>query len=317
MIQDRLVLRNTNSPFINEYVDINQGSILSIGQLDGNFIYLKGESIFSASTSGNTISFKKLNGNVFTTELDLISNHNDLLNLQGGQTGEYYHFNNTQHSRVLDLIYIDHSIVLNTNPSFGEKGLSESVNLEYTITSNDDVFTYATINNGIGNVLSDINTGFKSVLGGNFILPNNFNLSITYLKNSTPFSAVISKIYDKYTPQWIGTSLLTDFTNASVDIYDDIEAETNLEKKIQLSATMSKSLSPINEYIWFISNKSNAIVQDGNNFIQTIGTWGDGISEFYKKTLLLTLSDNLTTGTVYFYRSRETKTLTNFTYKIS
>lgn len=62
MSQDRLILRNETSPYNGAYSDITQGSVLSWAQMDGNFIYLKGQSIYTATTNSTTISLKKLNG---------------------------------------------------------------------------------------------------------------------------------------------------------------------------------------------------------------------------------------------------------------
>jgi hypothetical protein len=55
---ENLILRITNSP----YGDINKGSVLSQGELDSNFIILKGDSIYTAITNNNVLTLKKYNG---------------------------------------------------------------------------------------------------------------------------------------------------------------------------------------------------------------------------------------------------------------
>ena len=62
MIPNNLTLRVTDSPFVTPYNDVNQNSILSRKQLDGNFIYLKGETIYSAESTTTGVVLKKLNG---------------------------------------------------------------------------------------------------------------------------------------------------------------------------------------------------------------------------------------------------------------
>jgi hypothetical protein len=54
-----LILRSSVSP----YGDTTKGSVLSSGELDGNFITLKGEVIYSAQSDNGTVTLKKYNGN--------------------------------------------------------------------------------------------------------------------------------------------------------------------------------------------------------------------------------------------------------------
>lgn len=69
MIPNRLILRETNSPFVTPYEDTNQNSVLSRKQLDGNFVYLKGEVIYSADTIDDNLVLMKHNGNNLTLPL--------------------------------------------------------------------------------------------------------------------------------------------------------------------------------------------------------------------------------------------------------
>lgn len=57
-----LTLRTSISP----YGDTTKGSVLSQAELDSNFIGLKGEVIYTAQTSPNTVTLKKFNGNDLT-----------------------------------------------------------------------------------------------------------------------------------------------------------------------------------------------------------------------------------------------------------
>ena len=60
--------------------------------MDGNFVYLKGETIYSADTSGNNITLKKLNGNNITVDLSNFSGSSKNISqlekiTEGGNTG--------------------------------------------------------------------------------------------------------------------------------------------------------------------------------------------------------------------------------------
>ena len=66
---EHLILRITNSP----YGDINKGSVLSQGELDNNFIILKGDSIYTAITNNNVLTLKKYNGSDISITLPTYS----------------------------------------------------------------------------------------------------------------------------------------------------------------------------------------------------------------------------------------------------
>lgn len=64
-----LILRTLNSPFVSPYGDIKKGSILSAAELDGNQIYLKGNIIYTGTSSSTTLILNKLNGNNVSVDL--------------------------------------------------------------------------------------------------------------------------------------------------------------------------------------------------------------------------------------------------------
>lgn len=236
-------------------------------------------------------------------------NHNALDSLQGGQSSEYYHLSESQHERVLDLIYINGTSTFSVSPSSGERGVSTSLTVNYNIVSNDDIFGTASINQGIGDVSADIDEGASTASGGSSVVNKSFTLTLNYTRQGVAEEETKSATYTAHIPQWRGVSAETDFTT-----YAGLNGE--LTKFVQSSAATSMTISPSDDYIWFVSNKSNAVIKDGNGFTQTIGTWGDGVSEFYTKSLSLTLADGSTVETVYLYRTRLTKSFTNLTYTI-
>jgi len=87
-----------------------------------------------------------------------------------------------------------------------------------------------------------------------------------------------------------------------------------------VSSSASQSMTPIanNQYIWFISNKSNATITQGGlpTAISSLNV-EDGVSDFYLKSFTLTLANGITTGALYTYISRQSKTLTGVLYTIA
>ena len=78
-------------------------------------------------------------------------------------------------------------------------------------------------------------------------------------------------------------------------------------------------MTATNQYLWFISTNSNAAITSTGlpNTIGLVNT-EDGVSEWYKKTLTLTLADGVTTSNLYTYRTRELKIITPaITYQIT
>lgn len=220
-------------------------------------------------------------------------------------------FTEEQREEILDLIYKPNQTTFSVATAAGERGISTAVTLNYNIISNDDVFTAASINQSVGSVLSNVNAGAQSVSGGSRTASTTYTLSMTYNRNGVSTPETKTATYSTYVPQWAGVSSATDFTNS----YATINGDAGLQKYIQASSTITKVVSPSAQYVWFIVTNATGQILDGNNFVQTVGTWDDGVSEFYRKSLTLTLADGTTSATVYLIRSRNTKTLTSFTYK--
>lgn len=237
--------------------------------------------------------------------------HNGLQNLQGGGIGEYFHTTEEQHSKLLDLIYKNQVSSISIVPAFGEKGVAVPLALSYQIQSNDDIFESAGINNGIGSVTDKINAGMQAVNLGGYKSTVAFNLSLSFTRKELPQNEIRTATYNAYLPQWAGSSAAADFLNLNQI------GNAGIQKYIQASASVEKLMSPADEYIWFISSKADAIIKDGNNFVQTLGEWNDGASEFYRRSFLLTLADGVTMAEVFYYRSRNKKTFSNLTFKIS
>ncbi len=63
MANDRLILRSLISPWVTPIQDLTKSSVLTHDEVDNNFIYLRGELIYTAQTVGSTVTLKKINGN--------------------------------------------------------------------------------------------------------------------------------------------------------------------------------------------------------------------------------------------------------------
>lgn len=252
-------------------------------------------------------------GNVFFAQggsSGVVSDHNLLLNLQGGVIpNEFYHLSENQYNQMLELLYTNNEVSFTIIPSSGERGVITTLTLNYNIKSNDDEITSATINNGIGSVFQDADDGEKIMDVGTSTTTKTYVLTLGILRGGLSISETISTTYNAYIPQFAGVSGMTDFTTYASML-------SSLTKFVQATPNIVKVSSPTDEYIWFISTKQNATVLDQNNFQQTVGIFGNTTTEFYTKPLIILLADGVTTSTVYVYRSRNKKTLSNFGYKI-
>jgi hypothetical protein len=63
MPNNNLILRTLISPWITPTPDTTKSSVLKHIDVDNNFIYLRGELIYTATTVGNLVTLKKINGN--------------------------------------------------------------------------------------------------------------------------------------------------------------------------------------------------------------------------------------------------------------
>ena len=88
----KLILRSKNSPFTGQFSDINLGSVLSHANLDDNFINVKGNLVYTANTSGTTLTMYKVNGDEIPVDLSGLITAGDTFvsgaTIQTGYTGD-------------------------------------------------------------------------------------------------------------------------------------------------------------------------------------------------------------------------------------
>lgn len=197
-------------------------------------------------------------------------------------------------------MYTNHSASISVSPSSGERGVNTSVTVSYSIASNDDVITSASINNGIGSVLSDVNQGNKSVSGGTKSQNTTYTLSIGYTRNGVSGTGTHSATFTTYIPKWYGASeTLEDIT---VNDYSEL---SELNKVVSSASTMNFTHNSTNdEYVWFVSSvNTNKITASG--FDTTVGNWNDPTAFFWRKAVSsFKLANGTDTTTVYIYRTR-------------
>ena len=173
---------------------------------------------------------------------------------------------------------------------------------------------------GVDNLLVANKTVSRVLVSGS----NSFSATIDYAQGAQPTksdgtnfetplvagSQTPSTSVTAYIPQWYGVD-----ANASIDTYAEC---SGLTKQISSVTAFNVAFSPTAQYVYFITRNSNGAIKDGNLFNQSISSLNveDGVSEFYKKSVSLTLLDG-TSATLYVYRTRTVKTLTSFTYSIT
>lgn len=240
--------------------------------------------------------------------------HNLLSGLQGGQSGQYYHLTELQYQKLVALLYTNNITSIAVNPQSGEKGVSTPITVIYNINTGDDVFTSASINQGIGSVLANINQGTINVSGGSKTDTTTYSLSYTYTRNGLTNTEVKSANYVAYFPQWRGIS-----ADSTLDAANYATLNSNLTKTVQNTSaanTLSIDVAPINQYIYFISTKANASITN-NGFLTDIQPWGDTVTGgFWRKSITVTLADSTTT-TLYIYRTRQTRTHSQQNYTLT
>jgi len=207
-------------------------------------------------------------------------------------------FSDEQCARLKALVYSNNFTAIGINPVYAERGVSTPVTISYNIGSGDDVITAASITQGIGSVLSKVNTGNISVSGGNRTDNLLYTLNITYTRDGESKSESKSAQFNTVLPQWAGTSSVPDFTG-------DYAALNNsgLTKYVLPTSQISREFTPTAQYDYFILSGGVGTIT-GNGFTYTIGEWGDNTTFFWKKAITLTLA-NGSTGTVYVVRTRE------------
>lgn len=212
-------------------------------------------------------------------------------------------FTEEQKDRLRALVFEPAAFNISVSPTFGEKGDSIPYSITFRVIANDNKIDSGSIIPNVGNITDSIDGSFHTITG----LHTKTNITHTLRVQTDSGLKTTSATVKAYVPQWAGKS-----NDSNLNSYSDF---SDLQKYIQSSPDINILLSPTSEYIWFVSNKSNAVIRDVNDFVQTIGNWGDITKEFWYKPSNITLLDG-TSQSVYIYRSRNTKILTNFTYKI-
>lgn len=211
-------------------------------------------------------------------------------------------FSGTHVSRLIDLVYEDGTASISRSPSSFEKNLSGGVSVTFTYSStlNDDTIQSATYN---GNDVTSSPNGSDTVTGVTSNVSRAYNVVFLNADGVTTRNDNNSTTASAIDPQWSGVSSDTTMNGKTYS-----QLNSALTKFVSGGTARNITVSPSNEYVYFLSKNSNATIKDGNDFNNT--------SDFTKSTVTVQY-ENGTTFTLYQYRSNTTKTLSNFTYKLS
>ena len=142
---DNLILRTLTSP----YGDATKGSVLSQGELDTNFITLKGDVIYTAETNNGITTLKKYNGNDISfvgggsggteTYTNLTATTQTVGGITSGST-----FENKTMTEMWNLLLYPYQTPAFT--SFSRTNLKTSYDLGEAVTIGNQAFAWVTTN---------------------------------------------------------------------------------------------------------------------------------------------------------------------------
>jgi hypothetical protein len=214
-----------------------------------------------------------------------------------GMANDIVDFSNTHIERLIALVFEVLARSGSATPSSFEKGVPTQIDYAYAVSENDDTITQLTWDGVIHN--------------SNFPLVGNAQdgaaeETVNRVLEITKEVGVVSNLTlqsNALIPQYRGGSAIDDFSGD----YGELNGE--LQKVIQSSDNQTFEFNLGNTYAFFISTNANATIKDGNGFTQSVGNWGDGVSEFYKQPLVMDLFNGAPEN-VTMYRTRETNTAT-------
>ena len=202
---NNLTLRTLISPYIN---DVTRGSVLSQADVDNNFIFLKGDIVYTAETIGNIVTLKKFNGN----DLSFVAGEtftggtiSGATNFIGGLTADT--FSATTYLGLPQDIYVTGGTYLNgtytfTNNSGGTFNINTSTNYAAGVISgatdwsptgtgqinlpNIKVALYDNADNIEPIIVYDIASGTTGVSGIPLLTDNDTNYIVIEYNSGTP-----------------------------------------------------------------------------------------------------------------------------------
>tara|TARA_B100002019_G_scaffold291164_1_gene310569 strand:- start:2115 stop:3089 length:975 start_codon:yes stop_codon:yes gene_type:complete len=195
---------------------------------------------------------------------------------------------------LLSLIFDNATISLVVSPSTFQRNNPTAVSFTFSVNLGDEILNSATFNSV--DVTSSPN-GSQS-----FLVTDSISKTYSTTYNSGA-SDSITKTSTAIDPQYFGISEHESMDNLS---YANVNAFLNII--VQSSDSISQTVSPNNQFVYFLSTNSNATITDGNGFNNT--------ADFIKTTITVGYA-NGSSQTLFQYRTRSTKTLTNFTYNIT
>jgi hypothetical protein len=174
MANNKLILRTLNSPWTYPTTDLTKNSVLTHQDVDNNFIYLKGEVIYSAGTTGDFLNLNKVNGTNLSVDLGFLSN--DIYVTSG------------VYSPITGVVTFTNNSGGTFNVSGFTTGMTDSYTTAASLSGNTIIFD----NNIQGSNL--FNVDLTSILGGAFVHVASGKINPTNAygnSNSDNFSSIL------------------------------------------------------------------------------------------------------------------------------
>jgi len=181
MANNRLILRTLNSPWIVPAPDLTKGSVLTHSEVDNNFIYLKGEDIYSVDSSPSIIKLNKVNGSSLTISLSASTNTYTSGTTIVGNT-IYFDRNDSLSAYTADLTSVLSGVTLTdgngTTASGNSVGLGGALTSNAVISGGGKNLELGTSTNLLNDIKINSTTGSETYSGG----------SLTNIASNTPTS---------------------------------------------------------------------------------------------------------------------------------
>lgn len=249
-----LILRKLQSPFVTPYADTTKGSVLSAGELDGNQIYLKGNIIYTGSSTSTTIILNKLNGDSVSVDLSGLvgpPSYSEYISVTASTPDNYIGVGNPtlttgySSSVIYTVTFTDTNVTTATTINIDSQGA-----LDLVVATEDGLE---------GPVPSGITTGityFMVYNGGSMqLFDTNPSSSALLYTNPAPVPTAIGGIavgssFSGATMQEMWDALLYPYLNPSVSSFSISGQSTTLEVGDSITSG-SKT------FIWSITNSGN------------------------------------------------------------
>tara|TARA_R110002153_G_scaffold13700_3_gene50697 strand:+ start:1239 stop:1976 length:738 start_codon:yes stop_codon:yes gene_type:complete len=215
-------------------------------------------------------------------------------------------FSEGQITDLQALVFDNPTVSINRTPPSFEKGVSTTINFNYSADAGNDTFVSGQILDGGSNV-EENNVGISGLHTATGLLDTvkrKYQANFTLQGNITSPTATSTVVI----PQYVGISTVENFHLATqatlLSHFDKFLSTSNFIQSSNAPGTNLANgtigFAAEHHYIYFISKNNNLVIYDQTNLPQNMTT------EFVKTTITVELA-NETPQQMYQYRSVETK----------